>query len=164
MHEPGTDSSPSRALGPRAASAVACLAILIVSAPAIARLGGDVAGVEAEARVLQGELRSTALLPYDVYEIATAGQRVREYATRSGIVFALAWSGAVPPDLTALMGDHYADYAAALAGLDHPGLKRSLHVALPDLVVESSGHLRAYQGRAYLPGLIPAGVALAEIR
>jgi hypothetical protein len=149
---------------PRTAAAGAWLTLLIASSPCMARLGGDVAGIEQEARALQGELRTTALLPYDLYEIATPVQRVREYVTRGGVVFALAWSGPVPPDLSQLLGDHYGNYAATLAALDHPGLRRSLRVALPDLIVESSGHLRAYQGRAYLPALVPEGVALADIR
>jgi hypothetical protein len=38
-----------------------------------------------------------------------------------------------------------------------------LRVALPGLIVESGGHLRAYAGRAYLPALVPAGVPAADL-
>jgi len=31
-------------------------------------------------------------------------------------------------------------------------------------VVETWGHMRAMRGRAYVPALVPAGVALDEIR
>jgi hypothetical protein len=55
------------------------------------------------------------------------------------------------------------EYATALAALNHPGLHRSLRVALPELIVESGGHLRAYAGRAYLPALVPAGVPAADL-
>jgi hypothetical protein len=39
-----------------------------------------------------------------------------------------------------------------------------VRVDLPDLFVETGGHLRAYAGRAFLPTLVPAGVAPADIR
>jgi hypothetical protein len=39
-----------------------------------------------------------------------------------------------------------------------------VRVATAALVVESSGHLRAYSGRAYLPAEIPTGVPITDIR
>jgi hypothetical protein len=33
-----------------------------------------------------------------------------------------------------------------------------------DLVVESGGHMRAFRGRAYLPGLVPRELAVAVVR
>ena len=37
-------------------------------------------------------------------------------------------------------------------------------ISSPDLVVESSGHMRAYVGRAYLPLLVPTGASTADLR
>ena len=143
---------------------IAC-ALLACCGPAGAFLGGDSATVELEARSMQGVLQTSAYLDYDVHQIAAAaGQTVREYVSRQGIVFAVTWSGPVPPDLEQLMGAHFTAYSARLAALPHAGLNRSLRIELPDLVVESSGHLRAYSGRAYLPSLLPAGVRIQEIR
>lgn len=140
-------------------------AVLCFSAPAGAHLGGDLGGVGADALKLQGAVRTSALLDYDVQQIATpAGGTVSEYVTRGGEVFAITWSGPAPPDLAQLLGPYFADYAAGLVSLDHRGSKRSVRVVTPTLIVESSGHLRAYSGRAYLPALLPAGVALTEIR
>jgi hypothetical protein len=139
--------------------------VLSWSAPVGAHLGGDLAGVQADSRVLQGAVSTSTLADYDVQQIAAAGgQSVREYLTRGGQVFAVTWSGTAPPDLAQLLGPYFPQYAAGLAALDHPGLKRSVRVATPALIVESSGHLRAYSGRAYLPALLPAGVELAAIR
>jgi hypothetical protein len=146
-------------------AAVELCSVLCWSAPAGAHLGGDLSGVGADALKLQGAVSTSMLVDYDVQQIATAvGGRVSEYLTRGGEVFAITWSGAAPPDLTQLLGPYFAEYAAALTSLHHPGSKRSMRVVTPTLIVESSGHLRAYSGRAYLPALVPAGVALANIR
>jgi hypothetical protein len=89
---------------------------------------------------------------------------VREFVNRSGIVFALAWSGPAMPNLRQLLGVHYEAYAQALARLSRPGLHRSVRVETPHLVVESAGHLRAYAGSGLLTDLLPAGVSPTEVR
>jgi hypothetical protein len=133
--------------------------------PARAALGGDAASVLADGAELHGAAHADVRPLYDIQEIAAdTGMRVREYLNRDGVVFAVSWSGPIMPDLQHLLGTHYEAYTAALAALNHPGLHRSLRVALPDLVVESGGHLRAYAGRAYLPLAVPAGVPTAELR
>ncbi len=100
-----------------------------------------------------------------VQEIVTDnGMRVREFLSRDGIVFAVAWDGPAMPDLQWLLAARFAGYAAALAALDHPGLHRSLRVVTSGLVVESDTHLRGYNGRAYLPASIPVDVSITELR
>jgi hypothetical protein len=134
------------------------------AAPARAALGGDSASVLADGAELHGVVQAEARPLYDIQEITADGMRVREYLSRDGVVFGVSWSGPAPPNLRHLLGTHYEAYAAALATLNHPGLHRSVRVALPELVVESGGHLRAYGGRAYLPLAVPAGVPTAELR
>jgi Protein of unknown function (DUF2844) len=132
-----------------------------------AGLGGDEASVLADAAQLHaGGARIAPKASFDLESISgSPGIEVREYVSRGGIVFAVAWSGPAPPDLTLLLGIHFAEYASALARLTHPGLKRTLAVTTPSgMVVEAGGHLRAYVGRAYLPALVPAGVNIAELR
>lgn len=130
-----------------------------------ASLGSDAASVAADKARLHGAVSSETRERYDIYEIATAdGTRVREYLNRAGIVFGVAWTGPVLPDLQQLFGTHYPQYTTALAALDHPGLHRSLRIASGELVVEAGGHLRAYTGRAYLPALIPEGVSTGDLR
>ncbi len=146
------------------------LLVIIVTGPlhsgaARAGLGGDIACVFGDAAQLRGVLNSTIGRQFDMAEItADPGIRVREFLNPSGVVFAVSWSGPVMPDLRPLLGAHYAAYSGELAALNHPGLHRSVRFASPDLVVESGGHLRAYTGRAYLPALIPAGVAVTDLR
>jgi hypothetical protein len=134
-------------------------------APARAALGGDAASVASDADALHGVIHSTLLQQYDIHEITSDnGMRVREFQDRSGVVFAVVWSGPAMPDLQKLLGASYQTYTTAVAAANHPGLKRSLRIATFDLVVESDGHMRAYSGRAYLPALIPAGTSPADLR
>jgi len=138
---------------------------LLAAVPASAGLGGDVEAVRADAAEFVGTLESAYGADYLIEQISTgSGMRIREFLNRDGIVFAVSWSGPAVPELQRLLGVHFPAYLAALAALDRPGLHRSLRVVTPDLVVEAGGHLRAYQGRAYLPALIPAGVAAADLR
>lgn len=152
-------------------SARLALSLLIVGSsplwagPALAALGSDASSIQAEATEWHGVVSSEYLQQYDLWEISTeSGMRVREYLGRDGIVFAVSWSGPVLPDLQQLLGTHYPEYTAGLAALTQPGLRRSLRLASPNLVVESGGHLRAFAGRAYLPAQIPAGLSAAELR
>ena len=133
--------------------------------PVRAALGSDAASVLTDGAELQGTVHSVPGQQYDMEEItAASGVRVREFLNRTGIVFAVSWSGPVVPDLRMLLGPSFDSYTKAVAALRQPGLHRSLRIATPELVVESAGHMRAYSGRAYLPLLIPAGVSTAELR
>jgi Protein of unknown function (DUF2844) len=138
---------------------------LLTPVTADASLGGDRSSVLDDATAVHGVVQSAAGPGFEVLEIATeGGLQLREFITREGAVFAIAWSGPVMPDLQQLLGGRFADYAAALRAQDHPGRRRVVRLANTALVVESAGHLRAYTGRAYLPAMLPAGVAPAQLR
>src|SRR5579871_3075863 len=137
-------------------NSLALLVTLMYGATCNAHLGGDVTSVHADASALHAAARVTGLVSYDVHEIDSAvGTMVREYVTRAGVVFAVSWSGTMPPDLQQLLAQYFPTYAAGIAALAHPGLHRSLRVVTPQLIVELTGHPRAYDGRAYLPALVP---------
>jgi hypothetical protein len=128
-----------------------------------AALGSDAASVLADGALMNVDIHSEMRQQYEVLKFGTAaGISVREYLNRDGIVFALSWSGPVPPDLKQLLGAHFTIYAAALAAVAHPGIHRSVRVESSGLIVDLGGHLRAYSGRAYLAALMPAGVTAAE--
>jgi hypothetical protein len=129
-----------------------------------ASLGGDSASVQADRDELQGLVTITAQAGYDVWEIKTeSGMVVREFARRSGTVFALCWSGPAMPDLRQLLGAHFEAYATALSQLERPGLHRSLRIETGGMVVAGGGHLRAYAGRAFVPAELPPGFSVAEL-
>lgn len=100
---------------------------------------------------------------YTVHEIATpSGTVVREFAAADGRVFAVAWSGPTMPDLRQLLGENFAIYAAPPASGPRAHAHRTL--TRGDLVVQSSGRMRAFSGRAYLSSLVPSGVAIDGLR
>jgi hypothetical protein len=137
----------------------------IWAVPACAALGGDAAQIGAEQQALHGSLAVISTNLYDVEEISTdSGLTIREYVNAHGKIFAVAWSGPVPPDLRQLFGPYYAEYTAALLKLQPLGRHRAVRISSPTLIVELTGQMRLHTGRAYLPAMLPAGVPLAELR
>jgi hypothetical protein len=144
--------------------AIGLLSVLL-QAPAQARLGEGMDSVSADRDAMHAQLRSTPMQLYSVHESSTpAGAVIHEYTTRQGTVFAVSWQGQLPPDLTQLFGNYYNQYQAAAAAQSRPGMHRHLNIANPDFVVESTGRLRSFRGRAYIPSLVPAGVSVAELQ
>jgi hypothetical protein len=101
---------------------------------------------------------------YTVQEIDYDGTAVREYISSSGIVFAIAWNGIRHPDLSALLGSYAGQYQQALQNTPRQPGARHISVKADGVVVEKWGHVRALQGRAYAPDLIPPGVNTDEIK
>ena len=155
---------PTRSLirSPRALVGVLAL-MLTAAAPAFATLGGGVASIEADRAKLQGRVQITSVAGVTVHEITTAaGTRVREYLTPDGAVFGFTWRGPFIPDMRQLLGTYYEQYAHA-AREARPVGKRHLAVQVPGLVVESSGHMRAFAGRAWDPALLPQNFSLSNL-
>jgi hypothetical protein len=89
------------------------------------------------------------------------GTTVREYAV-NGVVFAVSWHGPFLPDLRELLGRHFATLTDETAR--HPLAGHSqVRIARPDVTIESGGHMRAYNGRAWVNSLLPAGFNTDEI-
>ena len=142
------------------------LALALAFNPAaLASLGGDAASIETDAAALRGTPITRSAPAYTVREIAGESfMDVHEFTNNRGAVFAVSWSAPVIPDLRLLLGSYFGRYTDALARLRQAGIHRSVRIESPELVVESSGHLRAYHGFAYLPSEVPAGVTTTELR
>ena len=156
-------SKARRASGPRPAfpRGLVGLAALIACAafPGIAgaALGEAEASVVRDTAQLSGSVKIMAHDSYRLHEIqAASGTRVREFVAPDGRIFAVAWNGPAIPNLRETLGKYFDDYAAA-AKSTRAGHNR-LVITQGDLVVESSGHMRAFSGVAYLRSAIPAGV------
>ena len=154
--------SPAKLIG----CAFAVAGGLALSGSALAALGGNVDSVAADRAALAAQLRSTAMLQYDVHQIDSGTVTVREYVTRGGQVFAVSWDGPVPPDMHQLLGEYFPRFyqAANAAHQLNPGMHRQFSSIESDLVIQSGGHLRAFHGVAYLPQLLPPGVSLSELQ
>lgn len=139
------------------------LTSLFGAAPTLAALGESEASVTRDATHLSGTVKVTAHPAYRIHEIqAASGTVVREFLGPANRVFAVAWKGPAAPDLRATLGQYFDAFAASVRS-GHAG-RHHLTVSQGDLVVESSGHMRAYSGLAYLPSAVPGGVALSELR
>ncbi|MBS0344737.1 MAG: DUF2844 domain-containing protein, partial [Proteobacteria bacterium] len=106
----------------------------------------------------------TAGAAYTVHAMTMpSGTVVREFvSSATGQVFAVSWQGPFMPDLQQLLGDHFATLADA-TGKARISRSNAL-VNRPDVVIHSSGHMRAFAGKAYLPGQLPAGVSIEDVR
>jgi len=141
------------------------LLALTLSSPAMAALGSSAGSVDTDRQQMHASaLRSTSGGTYTVHEYTLdSGTVVREYAQSSGMVFAVSWEGPVMPNLQQLLGsEHFTTFTAAARSRGRSGGPMVLQQS--GLVVRSTGHMRAFAGQAYLPGQLPQGVSIEDIR
>ncbi len=146
-----------------------CLSLAIAAistGTAWATLGQSGDSVAVDRKVLSAASRATmSRARYSVHEIQAGSVTVREYISPSDVVFGLAWNGIVHPDLDQLLGSYAPEYKDALKkSRRNPGQRSSRQVKTDNVVVETWGHMRNLQGRAYVPALIPQGVDIDEIK
>jgi hypothetical protein len=143
------------------------LSLIALPATAFAALGGTVTTVDADRVHVQGALmRIVRNNAYALHEIRSAsGTMIREYVDSSGMVFAVAWDGPWLPDLQQVLGEHFEHYQSAMRNRRQARAGRGA-ITIDDggLVVQMSGHPRAFTGRAYLSARLPAGIQLESIR
>lgn len=145
-------------------AAGAMLFVVLLPQKARAALGGPETAIASEAQQLKGSIKATEHGNYRVHEIQmTAGTVLREFAGTEGTVFAVAWSGPRIPNLRQALGRYFDAYVSTAQG-GHAGGRTHFEIRQSDWVMQSSGHMRAFQGRAYLPQSLPAGLSLDAIR
>jgi hypothetical protein len=134
----------------------------VVALPAHAALGGSEASVEADRLKVDGTQRVLRTAAYTVHEVqAPSGTVVREYVSPEGLVFGVAWHGPSMPDLRQVLGSYFDRYVDAATQRKARG---PITIEQPGLVVQSSGHMRAFVGRAYIPEALPPGVGADSIK
>jgi hypothetical protein len=131
---------------------------------ATATLGEPHATVEADRSRLEARRAPSRVTPrYVVHELVLQNGTIRQFARADGLVFAVAWSGAMVPDLDPLLGRFAADYRDAQPEPGPRTGRRSARVTGAEVVVETWGRMRAYRGRAWVPALLPEGVVADEL-
>lgn len=136
---------------------------LTVPIAAHAALGATVDSVARDEAMLKGVDLVTPTANYDLHEIkAATGTTVREYVSRQGTVFAVTWEGRTTPDLEQLLGSSYSRYLAEAR--THRIGHHLLSINTPDLVASVVRLQRSSIGHVHLPALVPAGVAVADLR
>ena len=139
------------------------LIVLALSAVAHASLGGVEATVEADRAAANATVRTQPGTRFTMHELqAPSGTKVREYVSPAGVVFGVAWQGPSMPDLRQLLGPYFDKYVDAMAA--RRTRRSPVFIELPDVVVQSSGHMRAFVGKAYLANGLPQGVTAQEIQ
>ena len=133
------------------------LSILTAAFPAWATLGGSAESVVTDQSKFHAKRAVVERQDYTIHEITSDdGTVIREYVTPAGKVFGVSWTGPTIPDLTQLLGTYNTEFQTAVHA--KRGRRDSAAVHNPDLVVESSGHMRSFHGRAYLNSMLPGGV------
>ncbi len=136
------------------------------AAPVDASLGGSADSVETDRRMLlaaPGPVIDRGA--YTIKTLHSESATVREYISKSGVVFGLAWTGIRhPPRLFVLFGSHAGDFRRAVGNEPRGRGPRHHRVNGDRITVEMWGHQRRLEGRAYVTDLIPAGVNPNEIR
>ena len=145
-----------------------CLLLLVscFCLPAMAALGGDLNSVQDDATQMKATVKVQHKPAYDIHEITDKSKTVvREFVSPDGRVFGVAWQGPFLPSLSQILGSYLQQYHDAVEQEHAKGPGRHpLMIHQSGLVVETSGHMRAYYGRAYVPDLLPQGVAAEEVR
>ena len=133
-----------------------------LSLPAWAALGDTVASVSTDSVRLKATMRVATHASYSVDQLQTGeGITIREFVS-AGVVFAVTWQGPYRPDPRQLFGRYFDIYLNAPRTTDSSRTRS--RIEQPELVVHSSGHMRAFAGLAYLPNLLPAGVNAGDLQ
>ena len=144
-------------------AALLALPLLALPLPALATLGEDAASTQADQLQMKAAIRVAQSGAFTVHEIqAPSGTVIREFVSPAGKVFAVLWQGPSLPDLRQVLGSYFDPYVEA-AQSKRTG-RGPVSVQQEGLVVESTGRMRAFSGRAYVPQLLPPGITADDIR
>ena len=132
--------------------------VAVFTLPAMASLGGTVATVEADRAHMNANVSVTSNQNYEVHQIqAPEGTVVNEYVSPAGTVFAVAWRGHFMPDMQQILGSYFSQYSTAVQSQPRQYGRHPLNIQQTGIVVQTSGHMRDYFGRVYVPSLLPQG-------
>jgi hypothetical protein len=141
---------------------LACLLVQGFPHSARAALGAGADSVESDRVIMKALTRPASTGAVQKQELQLpSGTVVTEYLNGSGSVFAVSWHGPSLPNLHQILGKYFANYQTA--ALKPVVRHRLVRFDSPDLVIESSGKMRAFVGRAWVPALLPSGVTAADI-
>ena len=147
--------------------AIAAFAFSTLPSQTFASLGGNVGTVDADrVQMKAAQLRIVRTNAYTLHELQSpAGVTVREFYAPGGTVFGVAWEGPWPPDMRQLLGSYFEQFQRANDAARKTRKTRGVLVVNDGgLVVQITGHARAFSGFAYAPSLLPQGVQPNVIR
>ncbi|HEY8270189.1 MAG TPA: DUF2844 domain-containing protein [Pseudobdellovibrionaceae bacterium] len=92
------------------------------------------------------------------HEYEKDGNTIREYASESGVVFAVSWRGISKPDLNTLFGSYFNEYKQALDEVPKQYGVKTISMKTAKMMVRRGGRMRDPRGFAYIPSMVPEGV------
>ncbi len=150
----------------RSCCGILCLLMpLLQPLGAWAVLGGNAATVTQDGQPVAPSGRALAQQGHGIQQqsvLTAQNVTVTEYSA-GGVVFAMSWRGPVMPDLSQLLGTYFSRYTAKLPAPTAATRNKPITILTPDLVLHADGHMRAFSGSAYAPGLVPAGLNLGTL-
>jgi hypothetical protein len=130
-----------------------------------AGLGNKPANLGPRVLAAQTHSASTGAAAYtDSEKKLESGTVVHQYSDANGTVFAVSWSGPYLPDLKELLGIHFDTMVEHAKKMPRAARRSHFMLKQSDLVIVSSGHMGAFEGRAWLPGKLPAGFNPRDIK
>jgi hypothetical protein len=125
---------------------------------AYATLGGNVASILDNEQHLGAVRQVRPLAKGERHDLVLpSGTVVHEYVAPGGAVYALTWRGPRMPDMRELFGAYFAELARR--DIRTSSGHHRLTIVGPDFMVRSSGHPRSFEGRAWVPSLVPSGIS-----
>lgn len=146
------------------------LSLITVAVPALATLDQNESSVNND--MTHFKAAKHRKLPYgsnnrttQVHELTIDENTIRQYADGDGHIYAVTWKGISQPDLSVLLGDHFTEYLIqAEVGALARGGRGPRRIQTNGVVVETSGHMRALRGIAYIPSKLPAGINAGDLQ
>ena len=146
-------------------------ALAALSPVAQATLGQPAASVAIDARALRAtsfvaKAPGSANFARHQISLADGGMATEFVDPATGAVFAVSWSSAALPDLSALLGAYFPSLKRAQEATRAPGAMRSpgsVSAVDGDVAIVSTGHMRSFRGQAYLASQLPAGFDIKEL-
>ena len=137
--------------------------LLLASVPGWAVLGEYANSVTTDQQHMRAQLTETVRQGYSVKELRSAdGKTIREYVSPAGLVFGVSWHSPFMPDLQQLLGSYYGRLQQAAQ--TQRRRRGPLVIRTKDFVLFSGGHMRSFEGAAYVPNLLPANVSAEVVR
>jgi Protein of unknown function (DUF2844) len=140
---------------------MSALLLALGSTPAWAVLGENSSTIELDSQTLGGQHAMVAKSGFDLHKITLQdGSVVNEFVSPAGTVFGISWQGHSVPNLHQLLGTYFTNLQQGQRTRVVP--RRAITIQGDNFVFTSTGHLRSFRGRAYVPGLIPSSLT-AEV-
>lgn len=138
--------------------------LLACAGHALAGLGGPPANLGSEISDSKAATVSTGQASYtQLTKTLQSGTTLQEYVAGNGKVFAVRWSGPYLPDLREILGGHFDTLVAESKARTGRG-RSALAIRRDDVTIISGGHMGSFEGKAWIPGSLPAGFTPDDIR